>query len=86
MNPLKEMLLQAPDGQLDASMFPLIEKWDDEPTAIQIMEVLDYCVHGGLASGFVITVLETMVETALTGENLSREDLVKKAIWRLDRV
>ena len=82
MRELKEMLLQAPDSELDSCMFSLIEKWNDKPTAIQVMEVLDHCVHGGLASGFVIALLETMVETALKEENLTRDQLIEKAIWR----
>ena len=86
MNELKEMLLQAPDSELDSCMFPLIKKWDDTPTAIQVMEVLDHCVHGGLASGFVIKLLETMVDNALKEENLTREQLIEKAIWRLGQV
>lgn len=82
MNELKQLLLQAPDSELDSCMFPLIEKWNDTPTAIQVMEVLDHCVHSALASGFVIALLETMVETALKEENLTRDQLIEKAIWR----
>ena len=51
MKALKEALLKAPDSQLDACMFPLIEKWDDNPTALQILEVLDECIYSALASG-----------------------------------
>lgn len=86
MKEIKQMLLLAPDSELDSCMFPLIEKWDDTPTAIQVMEVLDYCVHSGLASGFVITLLETMVENAIKEENITREQLIEKAVWRLGKV
>lgn len=79
---MKEMLLQAPDGHLDPSMFPYIEQWSDEPTALQILEVLDKCVFAALASGFVIQVLETMLDTAMRAENTTHEELVKKASWR----
>ena len=34
---IKETLLEAPEGQLDPCVFPLIEKWNDEPTALQIL-------------------------------------------------
>ena len=59
MKALKEALLKAPDSQLDACMFPLIEKWDDNPTALQILEVLDECIYSALASGFVIVLLSS---------------------------
>jgi hypothetical protein len=61
-------LLAAPDTQLDACMKPLIEKWDDEPTALQILEVLDQCIYAALASGFVITLFQTLFDKALAFE------------------
>ena len=82
MNELKQMLLTAPDGQLDASMFPLIEKWNDEPTALQILEVLDHCVYSALASGFVMVLLESMLDIAMKQENTTHEQLVENATWR----
>jgi hypothetical protein len=85
MSPLKQIkdaLLKAPDTQLDAGMFPLIERWDDEPTTLQVLEVLDNCVYAGLASGFVIVLLENLLDMALTRENTTKEEVVKLATWR----
>lgn len=79
---LKSMFIVAPDNQLDASMQPLIAKWDDEPTAIQILEVLDQCIYAGLASGFTISILQTMLAHAQQRENLTLDDLVPLATWR----
>jgi hypothetical protein len=79
---LKEHLLVAPDGHLDASMKPLIEKWNDTPTAIQILEVLDHCIYSALASGIVVTLLQTMLEYALKNENKVLSDIEPLATWR----
>jgi hypothetical protein len=83
---VKKELLSAPDSQLDASVFPLIEKWNDEPTALQILEVLDHCVYGALASGFVMKLLEQMLSIAIKKENTTYEKVVENATWRSTRV
>ena len=75
-------LLKAPDTQLDASMFPLIQKWSTPPTAVQILEVLDMCIHGALASGFMVTLLELGYDDACQREKTTHKDVVKLATWR----
>jgi hypothetical protein len=80
---IKQNLLTAPESQLDASMKPLIEKWDDKPTALQILEVLDHCIYAALASGFVIKMLQTLLDIAMTNEQVKLEDLVPLATWRV---
>jgi hypothetical protein len=82
MSEMKQLFLTAPDGQLDACMKPLIEKWDDEPTSLQILEVLDHCIYSALASGFVVTVLQTMYDAALKVEGKTHEDNLVNATWR----
>ncbi len=82
MNEIIDYLLQAPDTQLGAGMRPLIEKWSETPTAIQILEVLDHCIHGSLASGFVVTLLQTLYDDACKHEGTSHEELLKHATWR----
>lgn len=79
---IKQHLLQAPESQLDSSMFALIEGWDDDPTSLQVLEVLDKCVHASLASGFVIKLLETLYDTALKREEKTHKDNVPLATWR----
>lgn len=81
-NELVTLLLKAPDDHLDASMFPYINEWDTPPKAVQVLEVLDYCVHAGLASGLVMTVLETLLRDAIEAEQTTYEEVVKKATWR----
>jgi hypothetical protein len=81
---MKKLLLKAPDTQLDASMFPLIEKWDEPAKAIQILEVLDQCVYASLASGFTIRLLQMLYDAALVNEKITHEDVVPLATWRVD--
>lgn len=78
----KFILLGAPNAQLDASMKPLIEKWGNPPTPIQILEVLDHCIHGALATGIVVTVLQMMYKDACIQANTTHEEVIKNASWR----
>lgn len=82
MTSMKELLLKAPDGQLDACMFPLIEKWDEPATAIQLLEVLDKVIYGALGSGFVVTLLQTLYGEALRREGKTDAEVVALATWR----
>ena len=82
MEDFKKLLLTAPDGQLDASMRPLIEKWDSPAKAIQVLEVLDHCVHASLASGFTVRLLQMLYDAALKNEGVTHEDVAKLATWR----
>ncbi len=80
---IKEVFLEAPEEQIDKSVFPLIELWDDDPTAIQILRVLDQIVYTGAASEFVVTALDMMLQRAIVNEGQSLDELVKQAVWRL---
>jgi hypothetical protein len=79
---LKDLLLQAPDGHLDKSAIDSIKEWDEEPKAIQVLKTLDMCVHSGLASGFVISVLEQLLNHACREEKTTYPELIEKAVWR----
>lgn len=80
---MKDELLKAPITQLDASMHPHIQKWEDPPKAIEILFVLDHCIHAALASGFVVTLLQLQYDIALKRENLKHEQLEPLAVWRV---
>ena len=77
-----DLLLEAPDTQLDASMKPLIKKWSIPPTPLQILEVLDYCINASLASGFTVSLLQFMYKTSCDLHNTKHEDVIKNATWR----
>lgn len=83
----KEIWLQAPDGQLDDVIKKIIrEKWDDEPTAIQILEAVDHCVYYGASSDFVVSALNLMLEQAMKREGLEWLEFIKDAKWREQHV
>lgn len=79
---IRELLCAAPADQLDASMFPLIMRWDPEPSALQVLEVLDACIHGALASSFTIKTLEILYEVACKREGVTHEQAAMQASWR----
>lgn len=76
------LLLQSSDTQLDPKMLPYIQKWSNPPTALQILEVLDLCIFGALASGFIVKLLQVLYDQRCVEENVVHEDLVKLATWR----
>jgi len=82
MTEITQELLKAPESQLAASMKPLIEKWSDPPSAIEILEVLDHCVYASLASGFVVTLLQILYDDQCKKENTTHEEVIKNATWR----
>lgn len=70
------------DRELDPKLVPTIRAWPDEPSALQILEVLDPAIHGSLASGFVVGALQVMYDMALKAENTTHEEVIKGASWR----
>jgi len=79
---IKRLMLEAPDGQLDPSMFPLIEAWGNPPSSLQILEVIDHCIHAGLASGFTVSAFQTLLRIRLIEEGKKLEDITPFATWR----
>jgi hypothetical protein len=83
----KALILTAPSTQLDHSLFPLIEKWDDpEPTALQVLEVLDQITHFSLASTFTLALIEHVFVYCIEREKTTRAELYEQAdlLWRKD--
>lgn len=79
---MRGMIQMAPDGQIAHSLRPKMEKLDDVPKAIQILELLDDCVYYALASEFGMMVLNKMLEAAINLENTTYAEVVSKATWR----
>lgn len=79
---VKILLEDVPDRELDPKVKETIRKWNNPPTALQILEVLDMCVHGSLTNALVIKVLETLLEKTIEKEKTSYEEVVSKATWR----
>lgn len=79
---IAEILCSGSDRELDPKMHPKIRAWSDPPTALQILEVLDACIHGALASGFVIKSLQRLYERACSDEGTTHEAVASVAPWR----
>lgn len=79
---LKNMLLHQSEASFDSVLKPIVSKWDDEPTPLQILEILDKCIHGGLASGTVISILQKFYDVECHKNNTTHEEVVKNATWR----
>ncbi len=77
------ILLESPDTQLDASMKDLIRNWSAPPTATQILEVLDFCIHGSLASTTMVTLFQLAFLESCKREGITPESVEKKAVWRI---
>lgn len=79
---IKDLLLQAPDSQLDNSMKELIKKWSEPVSALEVLEVLDKSAYFSLASDFTMQVLHLSLNEALGREQTSLQELTSKATWR----
>lgn len=79
---IKELFSDAPDSHLDKSMVDLIKSWGDDPTPLQLLEVIDKCIYASLSSGFVLGILQTIYDNELKRLGKTHEDLVPLAIWR----
>ncbi len=85
MASFKDVLLEAPDSQLDPEAISMIRTWDEPyPTALQVLHVLDFCVRYAWASGMVIKVLNFQLRDAISREATTYEQVVKQATWRDD--
>ena len=82
MNEIKEILLEAPDSQLDAAMVRLVRQWSDIPRPLEVLEVLDKSIHGALASDVVIRLLQLLYAKQCSLEGVTHESLVPLATWR----
>lgn len=78
---VKSMLSLSVDA-LDERMKVLIRKWDSPAKAVQVLEVLDGCVNGALATEVVVEALQVLYMAACGRESLTHEDILKKATWR----
>ncbi len=79
---MKQLFLQAPDDEIAKEIIPLIEKWDDEPKAIQVLETLDAIFYNGTYSSFAVSSLELYLKNLLKEEEITYEELLKQAHWR----
>jgi hypothetical protein len=79
---MKDLLLQAPDSQIDAQLKNLIGKWSEPPKSIEVLESLDHCVRYSSGSDFVVSVLRAILEQSMKVENTDYDTVVSQATWR----
>ena len=79
---MKKLFLIAPETQISDYAKATIEEWDEDPTALQLLKTLDYCIFTAGASGFAIKTIEVYLDRAIAREATTYEDIVKQAIWR----
>lgn len=80
---MKEAFLSAPPDQIDQNVRDLISKWDDtDPTSLQVLEAIDFAIHGSNASGLAVSLMQSFYETLLKKEGKTHEDNVPLATWR----
>lgn len=72
-----DLILEAPEGQLDPSLIPYIEAWNSEPSAFDILTLLDKMVYGCLASEFTILLFEELLRQAVTEEDTTIDEIFK---------
>lgn len=82
MNDLKDMFAALSNRELDSSVKPIIAKWSTPPKPIEILETLDCCIFGSLASGFIVKVLSSLYDEACGREKTTHEEVLKLATWR----
>jgi hypothetical protein len=77
-----KMLLTAPDEVLDSAMKDLIGKWSNPPLPLEVLEVLDQCVNGGLASILIILILDQMFADSCLRSGCTQDSVYGAATWR----
>ncbi len=80
----KQVWQMAPNDEVDSTLQPLIALWDDEPTSIQLLEILDRAVNEVKASFFAISTLNVIYMLTLEAEGKTHEQVVEQASWRKD--
>lgn len=82
LNELKTILLEIPDRELDVSAKKTINSWEEFPTALRLLELLDNIVRYSLSCDLVVQFLDMRLKIALQEENMTMEELENQAVWR----
>ena len=76
-----DTILDAPDSQLDESVFEDIKGWNLEPTSLDILFVLDKIVYASLGSEFTVTMFGMLLAQSLIEEKMSMDELLSQRDW-----
>lgn len=69
---------------MDEGVKDIIRRWAYVPTPENILEALDFVIHYGAGSEFIVNVLTTLYDAALSNNNTTHEEYSKIAdeSWR----
>lgn len=76
-----ELMLEAPSTQMDDYVKEDIVGLGENPSALDILFMLDRLVYWAGASDFVISIFQELLARAMTEENTILEELAKKRDW-----
>lgn len=79
---LKEILLGLPEEALDLSVREDIKQWEEVPTPLQILWLLDQCVMCSLATPMVIWALNHALSMSIVSTGTTYDAVVRLATWR----
>ena len=79
---LVNLLLEASDNVLDDRMKVRMREWSDPPKAVEVLEVLDNCINGSLATGVAVAALQALYDQQCLFEGTTHDAVVKLATWR----
>lgn len=75
-------LKAAPHGEIDTIAVDKIKTWCDDVSSLQVLEVLDMCIYGALASPIALTAIDHLYDYLLEIENKTHDDNLPYAHWR----
>lgn len=78
---IKELMLIAPSADMTDGIREKIKKWKEEPSAIEILEVLDHTLYYNSAAEMVIYVLQMMFELKSEEERVKALEYAEET-WR----
>lgn len=82
MQHLKQILLNAPESAFEPALKELVESWDEEPTALELLRLLDEAAYIGGANEAVMQILDRCLHDRLGIEGITMDDLIGEAAWR----
>ena len=82
---MRQYLLTLNNSQLpDVAKTEVVSWTSENPCALQILKLLDICITAS-TSNDVLSYLHDALRIKLDDEKLSYQELIKKAIWRINQ-
>ena len=72
-----DAISEAPDSQLDALCVDVVKSWELNPSALDILRLLDDIVYYSLGSEFSVMLFKTLLDEAIKEEGTTYEEVIK---------